>query len=222
MVATGKRRNLQEPIYAYIVEHIKTRSMAPTIREIQDALEISSTSVVSYNLNKLRDDGKIEYDKKKARSIRVVDESAIADVSSIVPLSGDSLQVPYLGVITAGSPLPDPEEGSSETVTVPADTVPAGKLDNVYALRVRGQSMIDALIDDGDLVLLRYQPTAQNGDMVAARIIDENAVTLKKFYHEGDRVRLQPANSTMDPIYVAASNVEVQGRVISVLRTLAN
>ena len=113
--------------------------------------------------------------------------------------------MPLLGVITAGSPLPGPEEiaaESAETIEVPAELAPPEKLKDVYALRVRGQSMIGALIDDGDIVLLRYQETAENGQMVAARIEDENSVTLKRFYKEGNRVKLQPANSTMEPIYV--------------------
>src|SRR5690606_34750202 len=96
-------------------------------------------------------------------------------------------QVPLLGTITAGQPLPNPEEiaaEAAETIEVPADIAPPEKLTDVYALRVRGQSMIDALIDDGDIVLMRRQETAENGQMVAVRIEDENAVTLKKFYRE--------------------------------------
>jgi repressor LexA len=90
----------------------------------------------------------------------------------------------------------------------------------VYALKVRGYSMVDALIADGDIVLLRYQETAQQGDMVAVRIISDNSVTLKRFYKEGDKVRLQPANVTMDPIYVPATNVRIQGRVVGVMRSM--
>jgi repressor LexA len=119
--------------------------------------------------------------------------------------------------------LPDPEDTTSsdgESVEVPADLAPAEKLKDVYALKVRGQSMIDALIDDGDIVLLRYQEHAENGQMVAALLVDENAVTLKKFYNEGDRVRLQPANATMEPIYTASNNVRVQGRVVGVIRQM--
>jgi len=85
---------------------------------------------------------------------------------------------------------------------------------------MRGHSMIDALIDDNDIVLLRFQETADNGQMVAVRLVDENAVTLKKLYHEGRHVRLQPANTTMQPIYTTPENVRVQGRVVGVLRSL--
>ena len=103
---------------------------------------------------------------------------------------------------------------------MPPEVVPGNKLANVYALKVRGYSMVDALIADGDIVLLRYQETAQQGDMVAVRIISDNSVTLKRFYKEGDKVRLQPANVTMDPIYVAANNVRIQGRVVGVMRSM--
>src|SRR5438105_1211123 len=118
---------------------------------------------------------------------------------------------------TAGEPLPDPEDTSinrTETIEVPSYIAPVEKLNNVYALRVRGRSMIDDLIDDGDIVLVRYQETAENGQKVVAFIKDENSVTLKRFYKEGKHVRLQPANPTMKPIIVDAANVLIWGRVI--------
>ena len=143
--------------------------------------------------------------------------------SEVISLSNQASQVPLLGYITAGQPLPDPEELATENaefIDVPAEVVPSAKLANVYALKVRGYSMIDALINDGDIVLLRYQETAEPGEMVAARIVSENSVTLKRFYREGDKVRLQPANVTMQPIYVAANDVRIQGRVVGVLRSM--
>jgi repressor LexA len=132
--------------------------------------------------------------------------------------------VRVLGTITAGQPLPNPEDTSSsdaDMIDVPAEVAPSERLNDVYALRVRGNSMIDALIADGDIVLMRYQQTAENGQMVAVRIEEDNAVTLKRFYREGSKVRLQPANVTMDPIFVDATNVRVEGRVIGVLRSIA-
>jgi repressor LexA len=107
-----------------------------------------------------------------------------------------------------------------EMVDVPPEVAPAEKLKDVYALKVRGYSMIDALIDDGDIVLLRHQQTAEDGQTVAVMLMDDQAVTLKKFYHEGGRIRLQPANSTMDPIFTTPENVSIQGRVVGVLRSL--
>ncbi|WP_322494690.1 transcriptional repressor LexA [Chloroflexus sp.] len=206
----------QAEIFEYIVNFIKARGISPSIRDIQHGLHISSTSVVSYNLDVLEKLGKIVRNDKISRGI------SIPGLSPAL-LSQEIGRVPLLGTITAGSPLPDPEEidhNRAEQIVVPADVVPPARLDGVYALKVRGQSMIDALIDDGDIVLLRRQETAENGQMVAAWLIDENAVTLKKFYREDGRIRLQPANSTMQPIYTSPNNVRIQGRVIGVLRSL--
>lgn len=209
----------QEKILNYIQEFMQKNGYPPAIRDIQNDLNISSTSVVAYNLKALQDKGKISRDGKVSRGITL---------PNMLPMSGQvgasTHRVPLLGVITAGSPLPDPEQvdvASAEKIEVPADIAPPEKLRDVYALRVRGQSMIDALIDDGDIVLMRRQETAENGQMVAAMIVDENAVTLKKFYLEDNRVRLQPANSTMEPIYTSPDNVRIQGRVVGVLRSLA-
>lgn len=201
----------------YIEEFVDRHGYPPAIRQIQEKLDISSTSVVAYNLKALEGKGLLKREGKVSRGI------TIPQTTPVRISRKDALQVPLLGVITAGQPLPDPEDtsvGSTEMVDIPSDIAPSEKLADVYALRVRGHSMIDALIDDGDIVLLRYQETAENGQMVAARIEDENSVTLKRFYKEGNRVRLQPANVTMDPIYVDAANVRIQGRVVGVLRQM--
>ena len=207
----------QERILDYIQEFVQDHGYPPAIRDIQSKLQISSTSVVAYNLKALENKGMIEREGNVSRGIKLPQPEKPA------PFKTNGYSVPLRGVITAGKPLPDPEdtsESGAEMVEVPADMAPADKLKDVYALRVRGQSMIDALIDDGDIVLLRYTETAENGQMVAALLVDENAVTLKKFYNEGDKVRLQPANSTMDPIYTASNNVRVQGRVVGVIRQM--
>ena len=207
----------QRDILNYIEEFVDQNRYPPAIRQIQEKLHISSTSVVAYNLKALEAKGLLQRVGKVSRGI-TIPQAAPVRMSRKNPV-----QVPLLGVITAGQPLPDPEDtsgGATETVDVPADIAPAEKLNDVYALRVRGHSMIDALIDDGDIVLLRYQETAENGQMVAARIEDENSVTLKRFYREGNRVRLQPANVTMEPLYVDAANVRIQGRVVGVLRQM--
>ncbi|MEI7644395.1 MAG: transcriptional repressor LexA [Chloroflexales bacterium] len=206
----------QDKILHYIEEFFAKHGYWPAIRDIQTDLKISSTSVVAYNLKALQEKGKINRQGKVSRGITLP--------KSLNPVvASTSHQVPLLGTITAGQPLPDPEQvdiGSAEKVEVPLDLATADKLKDVYALRVRGLSMIDALIDDGDIVLLRRQETANNGDMVAAMLVDENAVTLKKFYQEGLHVRLQPANSTMQPIFTTSDNVRIQGRVVGVLRSL--
>ena len=129
--------------------------------------------------------------------------------------------IPVIGQIAAGLPIPVPgdleDSDAAELVELGGELVPdAGR--NLFALRVKGLSMIDALINDGDVVVLRAQETCENGETVAVWLKDQRETTLKKFYLEGDKVRLQPANATMDPIYTAASNVEIQGRLVTVLR----
>jgi repressor LexA len=91
---------------------------------------------------------------------------------------------------------------------------------NLFALRVKGLSMVDALINDGDIVLLRHQETCENGETVAVWLRDQKETTLKRFYHEGDRVRLQPANATMEPIYTSPENCEIQGKLVTVVRAI--
>jgi repressor LexA len=207
----------QKDILGYIEEFVQGHGYPPAIRQIQEKLDISSTSVVAYNLKALESKGMIRREGKVSRGI------TMADAAPVSLSRRRGTLVPMLGVITAGQPLPGPEEitaESAETVDVPSDIAPAEKLKDVYALKVRGHSMIDALIDDGDIVLLRYQETAENGQMVAARLEDENSVTLKRFYREGNRVRLQPANVTMEPIYAEAANVRIEGRVVGVLRQM--
>jgi repressor LexA len=208
----------QERILGYIQDFVGDHGYAPSIRQIQLKLNISSTSVVAYNLKALEGKGLIEREGNISRGIRV-------PLGAPEPVIDYGFRVPLRGVITAGQPLPDPEdtsESEAETVEVPATLAPPEKLRDVYALKVRGQSMIDALIDDGDIVLIRFQETAENGQMVAVRLSDgqSNGVTLKKFYNEGQRIRLQPANTTMDPIYVEPSQVHIQGRVVGVLRQM--
>jgi repressor LexA len=206
----------QEKILSYIEEFLQKNGYPPAIRDIQNDLAISSTSVVAYNLRILQEKGKISRDEKVSRGITLPNTLPLVS-------GAPGYQVPLLGVITAGSPLPDPEQvdpQSAEMVEVPPDLARSDKLKDIYALRVRGLSMIDALIDDGDIVLLRYQPDAENGQMVAAHLLDENSVTLKKFYRENGRIRLQPANTTMDPIYTTSDNVQIQGRVVGVIRSM--
>jgi SOS regulatory protein LexA len=208
----------QERILAYIREFVNEHGYPPAIRDIQSKLHISSTSVVAYNLKALESKGMIKREGNVSRGIRLPSSEKATPYRN-----SNTYQVPLRGVITAGQPLPDPEDTSTsngESVEVPSDIAPPDKLKDVYALKVRGQSMIDALIDDGDIVLLRYQETAENGQMVAALLLDENAVTLKRFYNEGERIRLQPANTTMSPIYTTPDNVRIQGRVVGVIRPM--
>ena len=198
-----------------IMEFIKTFSLdngyPPTIREIGEAVDISSTSVVNYNLNALQKEGYIKRDRTVSRGIR------LTEGLDGLRAAADLIRVPLLGRIAAGNPVPVPEDGfAGDTIELTRDIAPAGS--DIYALQVRGDSMIDAFINDGDLVIMHYQETAQNGDMVAAWLKNEEETTLKRYYYEGDRVRLQPENSQMAPIYVAPDNLQIQGKVLAVIR----
>ena len=209
----------QRRILEVIREFTSEYSYPPTIRQIGEGADISSTSVVSYNLDALQRKGYIARDQEVSRGLRLIDDTGSASAGQ-----EKLLVIPLLGAIAAGEPIPVPDSDFSqidlERITLTSDII--SNADNVYALRVRGNSMIDALINDGDMVIIRHQQTAENGDMVAAWLKDEKATTLKRFYWEQNRtmVRLQPANPTMDPIYVHPSDLEVQGKVIGVIRRL--
>ena len=205
----------QQRILEFIRQFTLKNEYPPTIREIGTAVGISSTSVVNYNLNILQREGHITRNKEVSRGIRLSEGLRELASSNIVT-------VPLLGRIAAGLPIPVPDSDFSpfggDTVELTRDIVK--EEEGIYALEVRGDSMIDALIHDGDIVVMKHQQEANNGDLVAVWLKDEKETTLKRFYHEGSRVRLQPANPTMEPIYADASNVEVQGKVIVVIRQL--
>jgi repressor LexA len=205
----------QQAILDYIRSFIRKNEYPPSIREIMNTLGISSTSVVNYNLNALVREGYITRHKELARGIRLVDGSSLQQAAQ------NLVRVPVLGRIVAGDPVPVPEGAfdPSQYVELTRDFV--SEEDDIYALEVSGESMIDALINDGDIVVMKHQQTARNGDMVAVWLKDEKETTLKRFYHEGKRVRLQPANPSMEPIYTAPANVEIQGKVIMVIRQVA-
>ncbi len=204
----------QQKIYTFIRQFVEERDYPPSIRDIQTACSISSTSVVDYNLKALERQGLIRRDREISRAIELLDHGRRRRPRT--------LAVPVLGAIAAGSPIPVPNTDTFAEVAA-ADTIDVteemtGGHEDVFALRVKGTSMIDALINDGDLVLLRATNEVRDGDMVAVWIKSQGETTLKHFYHEGERVRLQPANSTMQPIYVDAGDIEVQGKVVSTFR----
>ena len=202
----------QKRILEFIQDFYGEHSYPPTIRDIQQACGISSTSVVDYNLRILEREGRIRRDREVSRGIEVL-------------VGGRRRgRVPVLGYIAAGEPTPVPtQESWGDFEAIDELEVPQGLLGEVpadaYALRVKGTSMIDALVDDGDVVIVRPVDSVKNGDMVVAWLQAEKEVTLKRLYNEGERVRLQPANSTMSPIYVDPENLEVQGKVVAVLRS---
>ncbi len=208
---SDRQRRMLEFIRGFIEEH----HFPPTIREIGQEVGISSTSVVKYNLEVLERNGYIERRGDISRGIRLLEEAArrVSDV----------IRVPLLGRIAAGTPIPVPDAefspfGYEATIELTRDIVKDSQ--NIYALEVQGDSMIDALIHDGDIVLMRHQKTVENGELAAVWLRDQGETTLKRFYLEGNQVRLQPANPTMQPLFYPASNVEVMGKVVCVIRQL--
>lgn len=225
----------QKNILDYIQEYMQKNSRPPTIREIGRAVDISSTSVVNYNLTKLEEKELLARDQEVSRGLRLtekaltmygnVSQAATAAVNAMAERGARMVRVPLLGNIVAGEPI---EVGNTDFSTYDEDdavelsaNMLRGRTDDLFALRVSGDSMIDAMVNDGDLVIMRRQETANNGDMVAVWLTPGDTTTLKHFYHEGNRIRLQPANPTMEPIYVAPEEVQIQGKVMMVLRQTA-
>jgi repressor LexA len=202
----------QRAILEFIAGFLDDNDYPPTIRDIQRDLGISSTSVVDYNLKVLEERSYIRRNRNISRGIELVGRATRRT---------NVVQIPVIGQIAAGQPIPVPDDSlhaeGGDTIELSADFLPdAGR--DLFALRVKGLSMIDALINDGDIILLRKQATCENGDTVAVWLKDQKETTLKRFYLEGDKVRLQPANVTMDPIFTPAKNVEIQGKLVSVVR----
>ncbi len=195
----------QQKILDFLRRFIREKNYPPSIRDIQEECGISSTSVVDYNLKALERMGYIHRDREVSRAIELLDGSGRRP---------RTLSVPLVGQIAAGQPIPVPEDSVdySETVEV-TEEMTRGK-ESVYALRVKGTSMIDALVNDGDIIIMEQASSAESGEMVAVWLKREQEATLKKFYREADRVRLQPANETMAPIYTDADNLEIQGKVL--------
>lgn len=205
----------QQRILSFIHDFLEEKDYPPTIRDILKACQISSTSVVDYNLDVLEREGYIRRDAEVSRGIELQDRRRRRE--RLVP-------VPVIGRIAAGEPIPVPAPdnwsmlAAAEVVEL-SQELTRGQ-EKVYALRVKGTSLVDALIDDGDIVLMQYVTAAENGELVAVWLKAEGEVTLKRFYREPGRIRLQPANSQMQPIYAEPANVEVQGKVIAVVRQL--
>ena len=206
----------QQHIIDFVRRFWRDEGYPPAIRDIVSGCGISSTSVVDYNLNILEREGYIRRHREVSRGIELLGRS---------PAIGHRLQIPIIGLIAAGEPIPVPTPdtwdvtASSETLEVTEDLT-RGR-EGVYALKVKGSSMMDALINDGDIVLMQYVNVVENGEMAAIWLKTEKEATLKKFYAEPGRIRLQPANNQMQPIYADPDNVEIQGRVIAVIRQLA-
>ncbi len=199
----------RQRILQFIRDFIEEKGYAPTVRDILKGCNISSTAVVQHHLNILEREGHIHRDPEVFRSIQLLGRKNI-------------VRVPLLGNIAAGSPIPVPNSDTWENEAVEmlelTEDMTQGK--EVYALKVKGYSMTDALIDDGDIVLMEYVSTADDGDMVAVWLKDKQEVTLKRLFREPQRIRLQPANTQMEPLYVNPQDAEIQGKVIGVIRKL--
>jgi repressor LexA len=209
------RKNLsqrQEAILAFINEYMDDHGYPPSIREIGSAAGISSTSVVDYNLRVLERDGYLRRDREVSRGLGLSAASERFGRPRMV-------RIPLVGRIAAGEPI-EAVSGEQEALEFSANLIS----DDCYALQVKGKSMIEDLIDDGDIVVVRPQETANNGDIVVALLVNEGseagAATLKRLYRERGQVRLQPANAAMEPIYVRPEELRVQGKVVALLRQL--
>ena len=202
----------QQKILEFLRSFIREKDYPPSIRDIQVGCGISSTSVVDYNLKALERLGHIRRDREVSRAIELLDGSGRRP---------HTIPVPIIGTIAAGQPIPVPTEDTWSNVDydniVEVTREMTGGKEQVFALRVKGTSMIDALVNDGDIVIMEAVQSADNGDMVAAWLKREGQATLKKIYTDGGRIRLQPANSQMDPIFTEPENVEIQGRVITTI-----
>lgn len=218
-------------ILAFLESFLSEHGYPPSIREIGDHTQISSTSVVNYYLNQLEEMGYIERMSNVSRGITMLKTSGdglLQNVKSAMSALADQLfSVPLVGNIVAGEPMPvpasdfsyyDPESG----IDVARSLLPPGdRLEDLYALRVHGDSMIDAMVNDGDIVVMQKTNQARNGEMVAIWLNDRDETTLKYFFLENGHVRLQPANPTMKPIIINDPRiVEIQGKVVLVIRQL--
>jgi repressor LexA len=192
----------QRRMLGFIEQFVEENGYPPTYEEIRVALGISTKSLVNHHLDALEGAGCLARMPNTPRGIRLSQSK--------------TFRVPKLGTIAAGFPItasdPDPDDFLELTRDIVAEQ------EGLYALRVAGNSMIDALVNDGDIIILKQENEARNGDMVAVWLRDRDETTLKRFYRENGHVRLQPANPTMLPLYVHPSAVQVQGRVVAVIR----
>lgn len=192
----------QREILDYLGEFIQQHGYAPSLEEIGRRFSLSSLATVHKHLTNLQEKGFIRRSWNRSRSVELVPSR----------VGGRALELPLLGYVAAGVPIE--AIASNEAIAVPEDLV--GKRDT-YVLKVRGDSMIDEQIRDGDFVIVEDRKTAENGEMVIA-LLEGSDVTLKKFFRDDGRVRLQPANPAMQPLLVSADQVQIQGVVVGVMR----
>jgi len=215
----GKLSDRQRRMMEFIGKFAADSGYPPSIREIGEAVGISSTSVVNYNLNRLVEEGYLDRHQNVSRGLRLTEKLGRA-----AGRAGDIIRVPLVGRIFASEPvlLPGtdaPLFGADEAIAITRELLPSEE--GLFALQVKGDSMIDAMVSDGDIVVMQRAPDWRNGDMVAVWLKEKEETTLKHIFREGRRVRLQPANPTMKPIYIEnPESLEVQGKVMLVVRQL--
>ena len=206
----------------------------PSIREICSQAGISSTSVVNYYLEQLEEMNYIERDRRISRGVRLlkpldeVTQSVSRRVKEAADRASELLQIPIMGRITAGDLIPVPSSDfdyydSESKIEIPQSQLPGReKGKDLFALEVQGDSMIDAMVNDGDIIILKPTQEARNGEMVAIWRTDKDETTLKYFFRENGHVRLQPANPTMKPIIIDdPSDLEIRGKVVMVIRQIS-
>lgn len=220
-------------ILQFLSDYQEKHGYSPSIREIGKHIGVDSTSLVDYYLDQLTDKGYIERDTRVSRSIRVIKtisespmmKAARAVTQTVADVVTELFSVPLVGRIGASLPIPMPDTSTNyfdaySSVEIARSLLPTReKVNDLFALEVDGVSMIDAMVNDGDIVIMKKTSTANNGDMVAVWLEDNNETTLKYFYKENGKVRLQPANPTMNPIIIDnPEQVRIQGKVVMVVR----
>jgi repressor LexA len=234
MMARKKQKGLNEKhkrVLDVLEHYTEQHGYPPSIREMCSRANISSTSVANYYLDRLEELGYIERDRRVSRGVRVIKsytepgdvlEKAQEMVEAVGQKVQDLIKVPHFGQIVASEPVTSFDDQPGEMIDIARSLLPTQNADDLFALTVSGDSMIDAMVNDGDIVIMRPpRDNVKNGEMVAVWLNDKDETTLKYFYHENGGVRLQPANPTMEPIFIEdPSTVEIQGQVVMVVRQL--
>ena len=208
----GQLTEPQQKILSFITNYVEQNNVPPTIREIQFGTGISSTSMVSYHLKALERANMLNRYERRSRGLVINEPTRVH--------AHDIAAVPIVGVIGASAPAPTPDAdalaAAENSVQIARSLV--GNAEGLYALEVKGNSMIDALINDGDIVIMRRDQEVRNGDLAAVFLTERNESTLKRVFREGKRLKLKPENPTMKPFYVDARAAQIQGRVVCVIR----
>ncbi len=222
-------------IMQFLTKFQDENGYSPSIRQIGDSIDVKSTSLVDYYLTQLQEMGYIEREDRISRSIRVLqpvheNTSLTTKVNEVIQKASNAfselVNIPIAGRIVASAPLPMPTSDLSyydaeTSVDIARSLLPTRDVSDLFALEVSGDSMIDAMINDGDIVVMKKAQSANNGEMVAVWLDDKDETTLKYFYKESNRIRLQPANPNMGPIYVDnPKSLRIMGKVVMVIRQI--